>query len=126
MRNGTAIRRERITFGDFQTPRGLAEQVCSLLRGAGVSPQSIVEPTCGVGSFLLAAADAFPSAKQLLGVEINPEHLAVTTSAVSTRSDADRFQLEQADFFHTNWPELLRDLAEPLLVIGNPPWVTNA
>src|SRR5687767_12902305 len=126
MRNGIAIRRDRIAFGDFQTPRPLADQVCSLLVDAGVRPKSIVEPTCGTGSFLLAAADAFPRAKRLVGVEINSEHLATAAKAVSARVDAGRFQLERADFFRTRWPLLLKDLAEPVLVIGNPPWVTNA
>ena len=126
MRNGIANRRDRIAFGDFQTPRVLADQVCSLLLDSGVCPQSIVEPTCGVGGFLLAAADAFPSARQLLGVEINSEHLAVAANAVSSRSDPDRFRLERADFYQSNWPVLLKDLSDPLLVIGNPPWVTNA
>lgn len=31
-----------------------------------------------------------------------------------------------ADFFQKNWPELLNGLREPILVIGNPPWVTNS
>ena len=29
-------------------------------------------------------------------------------------------------FFYTNWSEIVEALPEPILIIGNPPWVTNA
>ena len=29
-------------------------------------------------------------------------------------------------FFEVDWPNTLRDLPEPILVVGNPPWVTNS
>jgi len=32
----------------------------------------------------------------------------------------------QKSFFEVNWATLLRRLPEPILVIGNPPWVTNS
>ncbi len=31
-----------------------------------------------------------------------------------------------ADFFRFDWPGLLDNLEKPILVLGNPPWVTNA
>ena len=30
------------------------------------------------------------------------------------------------DFFEKDWPGTLDGLLEPILVIGNPPWVTNS
>jgi type I restriction-modification system DNA methylase subunit len=46
-------------FGDFQTPDDLAIKVVQLLQNLGFSPNYIIEPTCGRGSFLVAAA-TFP------------------------------------------------------------------
>src|SRR5437899_2194485 len=58
-------------FGDFQTPRTLARQVCKLLADRGLSPAAIVEPTCGIGNFLFAALERFPTAASAVGIEIN-------------------------------------------------------
>lgn len=113
-------------FGDFQTPRALAEKACALLAELGVSPESIIEPTCGVGNFLLAAAERWPRASRVLGREIDPVHLNVARERIHSRSDSARLCTECGDAFDTNWRSLLDGLAPPLLIIGNPPWVTNA
>ena len=119
-------RHDRICFGDFQTPRALAEEVCGFLRARSVNPRSIIEPTCGVGNFLLAAADTFSGADRLVGADVNDSHLTDLATAVAARPDADRFQLLHASFFDTDWSRELAGLPEPILVIGNPPWVTSA
>lgn len=106
-------------FGDFQTPLRLATQVHAALARRGVHPVSIFEPSCGVGSLLRAAAEAYPRA-QLYGVEINPKHAAVTASAIPSAS------IRVADFFNEPWEDILGALAGPVLIVGNPPWVTNA
>ena len=79
-----------------------------------------MEPTCGTGAFLQAAEDAFPECNTLLGFDINPEHLR------AARSGVNRAVLHHADFFEHDWPKTLENLAEPILAIGNPPWVTNS
>lgn len=112
-------RREK-EFGDFQTPGPLAQQVCAVLRGLEPAPRAIIEPTCGRGSFLHAAAAAFPSCPRLLGFEINPEYARAAAAA------APRSEIRCADFFRQRWPETFRELRDPVLVIGNPPWVTSA
>lgn len=53
----------RIEFGDFQTPLALAREVCRLLKTQGVRADVIVEPTCGLGTFLQAAAECYPEAE---------------------------------------------------------------
>lgn len=67
--------RTKIELGDFQTPPGLAAAVCQVLRARGLAPRAIVEPTCGTGSLLLAALDAFPGASCALGADINEAHV---------------------------------------------------
>ena len=118
--------KSKAEFGDFQTPPALTEQVCALLVDHGLHPSSVLEPTCGTGSFLAAAVRAFPAARQIVGMEINPQYVAQAESLLNgARSDA-HVHIQQADFFQTDWEELIRDLPKPLLVLGNPPWVTSA
>jgi hypothetical protein len=54
-------KRSQAEYGDFQTPPWLAQQVCRLLAAKGLEPASLLETTCGVGNFLLAALANFPS-----------------------------------------------------------------
>ncbi|MBT9431384.1 hypothetical protein JZM24_03035 [Candidatus Sodalis endolongispinus] len=108
-------------FGDFQTPLGLARDVCAVLTRRGISPGAIVEPTCGQGTFLQAAAEHFTAARHLLGVEINA---AYVMDALLRLENAAR--VEQGDFFSVDWDAVLAGCPGPWLVLGNPPWVTNA
>jgi hypothetical protein len=107
-------------FGDFQTPMALAESAVGALRRRGFTPRSVIEPTCGEGAFLLAAIEAFPNAERFVGVDINARHL----SALSCQTK--RVELVHADFFQHDWAALLADSPEPILILGNPPWVTSA
>ena len=109
----------KVEFGDFQTPGALCDQVCNILSRSKLSPASIVEPTCGKGAFLIASSQAFPDCRSILGFEINAEY---TASAESI----DGVTVKQADFFTTDWHDVFSTLVEPILVIGNPPWVTNS
>ena len=115
-------------FGDFQTPAILAQEAMAHLKAhdPDFHPKTIIEPTCGVGAFLLAAADAYPDAERVVGLEIESEYLNILRSEVADRADACRFELIEADFFKTDWAKLLGSLPEPILIVGNPPWVTSA
>jgi len=115
---------KQVEFGDFQTPVQLAESVVQAVAAQGDTFRSIVEPTCGVGSFIVAALRQFESSTNVVGVEINPEYFKQAQSRVVGMQTQQQVDLRQADFFTFNWPALFRDLPEPILVIGNPPWVT--
>lgn len=117
-------KKQRIEFGDFQTPDDLALEVCRRLVRMGMSPDVVIEPTCGRGAFVAASAKVFPKAQQVLGFDINQDHL----SALEARMDGldARVRVERADFFATNWREKLQQFNGRVLVIGNFPWVTNA
>ena len=112
--------RRKTEFGDFQTPDELAQRVCDLLVRLGTCPASIVEPTCGKGSFLRASESFFPECGLLLGYEINPRYVEVA------QAGSEKPAVCCEDFFSKNWPETLDGLPKPILVIGNPPWVTNS
>lgn len=110
---------KKLEFGDFQTPLPLARKVLSLLRDLGVDAAAIVEPNCGKGSFLKAASEAFPREIRIIGFDINPEY-------VNNPPIGPSIEVYCEDFFAKDWFEMFRALPDPVLVIGNPPWVTNA
>jgi type I restriction-modification system DNA methylase subunit len=117
----------KVEFGDFQTPLNLAREVCSLVARTGFRPASVVEPTCGTGSFLRAALETFPNVLRVLGFEINPQHVEQARRVVTPAVPSNAFvEIRQSDFFLTAWTGIIKALPEPILVIGNPPWVTNA
>ncbi len=122
--------KNKAEFGDFQTPIELARQVCSLLLQQGLKPSSILEPTCGTGSFIGAALEIFQNVRNIVGIEINNEHIKVARSAIDklapTVVPIESIDIINNDFFSVDWSYILESLPDPLLVIGNPPWITNA
>lgn len=110
-------------FGDFQTPQSLAREVCELVNKWWGQPDVVLEPTCGVGGFLVAAGHTFPRSR-LVGMEINISHLDAAHTAL--RFAGERVSLAQQDFFDCDWDSVLGCHAGRLLILGNPPWVTNS
>ena len=115
----------RTEFGDFQTPIDLACQVTQFLRVNGVSPSAVIEPTCGVGNFLVASMRTFGGGIPYHGFDINPDHVDAARDALAGQG-CGRYELACENFYDKDWPVFFRSLPEGLLVVGNPPWVTNA
>lgn len=105
----------RDEFGDFQTPIDLARAVTKVLGQTDFG--RVLEPTCGIGNFLRAAREAFPDS-ELQGVEVQ-EHYAASARQVAPVVLADAMRID----FGT---DLTWETEGSLLVVGNPPWVTNA
>lgn len=122
----TREKRTRTEFGDFQTPRSLASDICSLIARTGFSPASILEPTCGRGAFLQAALNVFPGASHLLGVDRDGGYVQQAKVATGRTGQGKEIQILQGDFFDTDWLSVVARLPKPILILGNPPWVTNA
>ncbi len=113
-------------FGDFQTPIDLARKIIEVLkRNHGISPDVIVEPTCGKGSFVRASCGGFKNAT-VLGFEINPEYVQEANLSLKGISTANHVSVNEADFFNTDWNKTLSELQGNILIIGNPPWVTSS
>ena len=115
--------RQKIEFGDYQTPLSLANRICERLARLGVVPQTVVEPTCGIGAFVKASSTCFSCAKKIVAVDINATHLS---QARKLACSDQRVELIHADFFRMDWEAVLEELTTPILVIGNFPWVTNS
>ncbi len=119
-RSGDLRRRERVEAGDWQTPHELARAVTALLARRGERYAAVLEPTCGRGAFLLAAKSAFPEAR-LVGFDRSDVYVEEARRALGGRAS-----VANADFFALDWERVFAELPEPLLVIGNPPWVTSS
>ncbi len=111
-------------FGDFQTPPELALAAIQILRELGIRPRSILEPTCGRGAFLSAAAICFPDTESIIGIDINQNHLRFA-DLIANRFN-NRIDLRQGDFFKVEWKDIVTKTGGPWLIVGNPPWVTSS
>ncbi len=112
-------------FGDFQTPLKLAEQVTQLVFERYSYVKSIVEPTCGQGNFIKAVVRANQNLESVYGWEINPDYVR-SAKDISCDNRELRIDINQKDFFLTDWTSLPEDVGNFVLFIGNPPWVTNS
>ena len=124
------MRRE---FGDFQTPPELAREVVECCLSAGTSPEwrtkaawvRALEPTCGAGAFIAALLSLDKPPRDIHGIEIQDEH-AEQAVRLSPR-DGSRVTITRRSIFDLHLgSDLSWDSHGPLIVIGNPPWVTNA
>ncbi len=112
-------------FGDFQTPSDLAARVVDVLkRNHHISPDLIIEPTCGKGAFVRAALSGFTESK-VVAYEINPEYVSDARASIEP-NHAERVSIKQGDFFLLDWEEVLNQNTGSLLILGNPPWVTSS
>jgi tRNA1(Val) A37 N6-methylase TrmN6 len=117
---------EKWQFGDFQTPDNLAREVVNTLKANHqISPEIIIEPSCGKGAFLRATLNIFKNSK-IIGLDINKEYLKEARLSVSEYANSENLTLHEANFFDTDWKSFIANLSGYILVIGNPPWVTSS
>ncbi|MHA2216023.1 MAG: hypothetical protein ACXAC6_10150 [Candidatus Hodarchaeales archaeon] len=112
-------------FGDFQTPPVLANAILTKLRGSGLSPASILEPTCGTGSFVTAAFTIFPLAK-IIGLDINSTYINNLKTKINPLDKNNRVILDTVNFFDIDWTDYLKNIKPPHLIVGNLPWITSS
>jgi hypothetical protein len=110
-------------LGDFQTPPALAAEMLAALHARGVRPACVIEPTCGRGAFLRAAAQTYDGAQQIIGVEWQAERYGPELAQIAA-SDR-RITTHFADAYALDFAALAAGAGE-VLVVGNPPWVTTA
>jgi hypothetical protein len=101
--------------GDFQTPEELALQVWTTIDCNAFD--LIIEPTFGLGSFLTTMPDCHA---RVIGWEIDKDYCQSTINKVPGA------ELYIRDVFTVTASDLPVNGDSSVLVIGNPPWVTNA
>lgn len=120
----------RMDYGDWQTDYGFAKSVCLYLKSRGVAPDAIVEPTCGVGNFIAAAIDVFPTVKKVYGIEISKEYFCQAGQRLRGYLGSNRIdgcELYNANVFSFDFGKIVSENQDKsILVLGNPPWVTNS
>jgi len=117
---------KKAEHGDFQTPEDLARQVCGFLKKNSVAPKSVIEPTCGAGTFFIEALNVFDEAREGYACDIDENYIELLRNRLPDYGTSTQVRIETADFFSKDWESELCDLPEPILVIGNPPWITNS
>lgn len=113
-------------LGDFQTPPELVARVLDVLGPIGSKWTRVLEPTCGKGNFIAGLLNRPDAPKEIKGLEIQDEH---TIRARQAAADAvsTRVEIRKADIFREDLRSTLQwEETGPLLVVGNPPWVTAA
>ncbi len=114
---------KRKEFGDFQTPNSLATRAVALVAKLFGNPDYVVEPTSGIGRFLGAAATFWNGTASYEGYEINKQYVETSRSHLEGLG----VEVHHRDFFTEDWVYNLSRSGKPrVLVIGNPPWVTNS
>jgi hypothetical protein len=125
---------DRREYGDYQTPQLLTDAVCSRLVQEQLVPSVVVEPTFGRGAFLVSALTHFPALQTVHGVEIHEPYCWQTKFAIlelflaNPALNRPRIFLHCADVFRFDFRALASHFSvkDTVLVLGNPPWVTNA
>lgn len=123
----------KVEYGDWQTNLDLAKRVCLLLKNQGLTPQVIIEPTCGTGAFILASLVVFgDTISDIHGIEIykpyiNTLKFRLLEYALSYPSSIKcRIHLWHQSIFDFDFRALAISKDKNVLVLGNPPWVTSS
>ncbi|MHA1268552.1 MAG: methyltransferase [Candidatus Helarchaeota archaeon] len=120
-------------LGDFQTPINLTDKVCQCILDIGCNPTILIEPTCGIGNFIISALKIFPSLKNIYCIELQEKYewlfklnLLKNINSLNPNIKIEFFR--DNIFSHQFSPQLLLTLHKSpnsFLILGNPPWITN-
>jgi hypothetical protein len=118
---------KKIEFGDFQTPLELSAEMVNVVLKYDLSIHTVIEPSCGLGSFIKALIKArFSKIQNIIGWEINSLYVRQLLSSINMIENGLNINIFEQDFFQIDWGMVERKYDESILFIGNPPWVTNS
>lgn len=119
-------------YGDWQTKLNLAIEICKRLKNMGYDPQVIIEPTCGKGNFIIAALMVFDNIQEVYGIEIYKPYVdevkyQILQFYLNNETDAKPiFNFYNANIFDFDLSSISKRVNnKEILILGNPPWVTN-
>ncbi|MCC7224168.1 MAG: hypothetical protein IT273_10625 [Chitinophagales bacterium] len=133
MTNNIVEEPDRAEYGDFQTNSGLANKVTLHLASKNISPEVVIEPTCGKGNFIIASLQNFKEIKNVFGVEIYKPYVWETKFNIvdfflsNPNSNKPEISIVHCNVFDFDFKAIAKKYStKDILVIGNPPWVTNS
>lgn len=119
--------KDKVEYGDWQTNADLAIAVCQWLKKQGINPQVVIEPTCGKGSFINAALHTFDTITDIYGIDINDDYISTTRDITDTYANKVNIHLFTQNIFLFDFSSIKKAIhGKQILVLGNPPWVTNS
>lgn len=123
----------RTEYGDFQTNSDLANKVVQQLLLRNILPEIVIEPTCGKGNFIIASLSNFKTIKKVFGVEIYKPYVWETKFSIldfflsNPNSNKPEITITHCSIFDFDFKMISKKFSvDKLLIIGNPPWVTNS
>lgn len=124
---------DRVEYGDFQTNADLANKAIIYLFSKNITPEIIIEPTCGKGNFIIACLKYFRNVQHIFGVEIyKPYVWEVKFSIVNffldnPQNNKPEILISHCSVFDFDFKNIKKNFSKKdILIIGNPPWVTNS
>lgn len=122
-----------IEYGDFQTPPHLSDMICRFLLEKENRPTVLIEPTCGKGHFIISGLKHMENLREIYGIEIYKPYIWESKFRIidyylkNPGKKKPIIHLFHKSIFDFNLMDILKTLAsEDILVLGNPPWVTNS
>ena len=124
---------DRTEYGDFQTNSNLANKVVLHLVERSNTPEILIEPTCGKGNFIIASLKKFRSLKCVYGIEIYKPYVWETKFEIlnfflkNPENNKPEILISHCSVFDFDFKEIAEKYSSKnILIIGNPPWVTNS
>ena len=123
---------DRAEYGDFQTNLNLAKSVVKLLNDKKINPQLVIEPTCGKGNFIIAALSSFKRLDKIVGIEIYKPYtwetkFNIIEFYISNPTEVKPgIEIIHFNVFDFEFNDLAAEFKNEVLILGNPPWVTNS
>ena len=122
-------------YGDYQTNENLVKQIVKyvLQKNKHRKFTTLVEPTCGIGNFVLAALCEIPTLKKIIAIEINPDYVLTAKLRVleyflsNPKKKKLHIEIINGSFFNYEFDNLfVNEKKGDILLLGNPPWITNS
>ena len=124
---------DRAEYGDFQTNLDLTNKVTLYLSSKDISPEILIEPTCGKGNFIIASLQNFNNIKHIPGVEIYKPYIWETKFSIvnffleNPNNIKPDISIIHCNVFDFDFKKIAKKYPKKnILIIGNPPWVTNS
>jgi len=87
---------QKIEFGDFQTPIALTDDISDFIKTIFPTPNIIIEPTCGLGSFVQSCKSVWGTDCSYYGFDVNPQYIEKCNKNINGQV---KCHFELADFF---------------------------